>query len=169
MDLHRHPITWQLAARISATRHPVSTTSSGGQPIPPPTARRCRIRRKSPGTTLVPAVKWLNLKAIIPCPYGVALLRFRFRRSIPKRCGGGGGPGGCATGSSPLAVGGGSVGVVGGGCAGYAKPTWQSILGNPNNGVRDVLDVSLFAGDGVWGHSYPLFSRTLQWRVALHG
>ena len=70
--------------------------------------------------------------------------------------GGGGGPSGCATGSSPLAVGGGSVGVVGGGCAGYAKPTWQSILGNPNDGVRDVPDVSLFAGDGVWGHSYTL-------------
>jgi hypothetical protein len=62
---------------------------------------------------------------------------------------GGGGPSGCATGAPDAA------GVVGGTCAGYAKPAWQSgFIGNPSDGVRDIPDVSLFAGDGAWGHYY---------------
>jgi len=60
---------------------------------------------------------------------------------------GGGGPSGCATGIPSI------VGVVGGSCAGWPKPSWQSILGNPNDGVRDTPDVSLFAADGLWGLS----------------
>ena len=45
--------------------------------------------------------------------------------------------------------------MVGGTCQGYAKPSWQTgIPGIPNDGVRDIPDVSLFAGDGVWGHFY---------------
>jgi subtilase family serine protease len=32
---------------------------------------------------------------------------------------------------------------------GYAKPWWQAGLGVPNDGKRDVPDVSLFAGDGL--------------------
>lgn len=40
----------------------------------------------------------------------------------------------------------------------WSKPSWQSVLGNPNDGVRDLPDVSLFAADspsgGTWGHSY---------------
>ncbi|MGC1400797.1 protease pro-enzyme activation domain-containing protein [Candidatus Binatus sp.] len=63
---------------------------------------------------------------------------------------GSGGPSGCATGSPS------SSGVVGGSCAGYAKPSWQSIVGNPHDGVRDVPDVSLFAADGVWNHYYVI-------------
>ncbi len=59
-----------------------------------------------------------------------------------------GGPSGCATGSA------GSTGIVGGSCAGYAKPSWQSLVGNPADGVRDLPDVSLFAANGVWGHYY---------------
>jgi hypothetical protein len=44
---------------------------------------------------------------------------------------------------------------VGGTCAGYAKPSWQSGLnGVPGDGVRDIPDVSLFAGTGSWGHYY---------------
>jgi uncharacterized repeat protein (TIGR01451 family) len=62
--------------------------------------------------------------------------------------GGSGGPSGCATGTPLFA------GVVSGSCAGYAKPSWQSIAGNPNDGVRDLPDVSLFAAAGVWGHYY---------------
>jgi uncharacterized repeat protein (TIGR01451 family) len=62
--------------------------------------------------------------------------------------GGSGGPSGCATGSPVL------TGVVGGTCAGYTKPPWQSIPGNPNDGVRDLPDVSLFAASGLWGHYY---------------
>jgi subtilase family serine protease len=61
---------------------------------------------------------------------------------------GSGGPSGCATGAPS------SKGVVGGSCAGYSKPSWQSILGNPHDGVRDVPDVALFAADGVWNHYY---------------
>ncbi len=61
---------------------------------------------------------------------------------------GGGGPSGCATGAPA------GTGVVGGSCTGYAKPYWQSILGNPNDGVRDIPDVSLFAAVGYWNHYY---------------
>jgi subtilase family serine protease len=61
---------------------------------------------------------------------------------------GGGGPSQCATGTPSAA------GVVGGSCAGWAKPAWQAVLGNPNDGVRDTPDVSLFAADGLWSHYY---------------
>ncbi len=61
---------------------------------------------------------------------------------------GSGGPSGCAAGSS-------STGVVGGSCRGYAKPAWQAgLFGNPNDGVRDIPDVSLFASNGIWGHYF---------------
>jgi len=63
--------------------------------------------------------------------------------------GGSGGPSGCATGSPSQS------GVVGGTCAGWPKPSWQSLVGNPSDGVRDIPDVSLFAANGVWGHYYP--------------
>ena len=61
---------------------------------------------------------------------------------------GSGGPSGCATGIPA------TTGVVSGSCAGYAKPSWQSIVGVPSDGVRDIPDVSLFAANGVWGHYY---------------
>ncbi|HLJ47501.1 MAG TPA: S53 family peptidase [Bryobacteraceae bacterium] len=62
---------------------------------------------------------------------------------------GSGGPSGCATGTPA------ESGIVGGTCQGYAKPSWQAgLAGIPNDGVRDIPDVSLFAGDGVWGHYY---------------
>ena len=61
---------------------------------------------------------------------------------------GSGGPSGCASGSS-------ASGVVGGSCAGWPKPSWQALVGNPSDGVRDIPDVSLFAANGVWGHYYP--------------
>lgn len=64
--------------------------------------------------------------------------------------GGSGGPSGCATGAPAVS----GSGIVSGSCAGYAKPAWQSILGNPKDGVRDLPDVSLFASNGPWGHSY---------------
>ena len=65
---------------------------------------------------------------------------------------GSGGPSGCATGSPSS-----GAGIVSGNCQGWTKPSWQaalSRLGNPNDGVRDVPDVSLFAANGVWGHYY---------------
>ena len=56
--------------------------------------------------------------------------------------GGSGGPSACATGA----------GVT---CAGYAKPSWQSgVFGIPNDGVRDLPDVSLFSAHGLWSHFY---------------
>lgn len=35
-----------------------------------------------------------------------------------------------------------------------AKPSWQSLVGNPGDGQRDLPDLSLFAADGVWNHFY---------------
>lgn len=62
--------------------------------------------------------------------------------------GGSGGPSGCASGAPSVS------GTVSGTCAGNAKPVWQAVFGNPNDGVRDVPDVSLFASNGVWNHDY---------------
>jgi hypothetical protein len=62
---------------------------------------------------------------------------------------GSGGPSGCATGSPSV------DGVVGGTCKGWPKPSWQSLVGNPNDTVRDLPDVSLFAANGLWLHFYP--------------
>jgi subtilase family serine protease len=61
---------------------------------------------------------------------------------------GSGGPSNCASGSPT------TFGVAGGSCQGYAKPSWQTGLsGIPNDGVRDLPDVSMFASDGaMWGH-----------------
>jgi hypothetical protein len=71
---------------------------------------------------------------------------------------GGGGPSQCATGAPSTA------GVVSGSCAGWPKPSWQSVLGNPTDGVRDTPDVSLFAADGLWSHFY-----TFCWSDTAHG
>ena len=60
---------------------------------------------------------------------------------------GSGGPRGCATGVPQV------KGVVGGSCAGYTKPVWQTeVSGMPADRVRDLPDVSLFAANGVWSH-----------------
>jgi subtilase family serine protease len=70
------------------------------------------------------------------------------QREFETTASGSGGPSGCATGAPSRS------GVVGGTCKGYAKPSWQSLVGNPADGVRDLPDVSLFAANGVWGHYY---------------
>jgi subtilase family serine protease len=61
---------------------------------------------------------------------------------------GSGGPSNCFTGVPA------TFGVSNGSCKGYAKPSWQTGLsGIPNDGVRDIPDVSMFASDGAaWGH-----------------
>ena len=61
---------------------------------------------------------------------------------------GSGGPSACATGAPSTQE------VVSGSCAGYAKPDFQTLAGVPNDGVRDLPDVSLFAANGVWAHYY---------------
>jgi subtilase family serine protease len=64
---------------------------------------------------------------------------------------GSGGPSSCATGAPALAT----PDVVSGTCVGAPKPSWQSgVPGIPADGVRDLPDLSLFAGNGVWGHYY---------------
>ncbi len=73
---------------------------------------------------------------------------------------GGGGPSGCATGATAPST----PGVVSGSCQGWPKPSWQALVGNPNDGVRDTPDVSLFAADGLWSHYY-IFC----WSDAAHG
>jgi len=35
----------------------------------------------------------------------------------------------------------------------YGKPSWQSVYGNPSDGLRDIPDVSLFAASGFYGHA----------------
>lgn len=49
-----------------------------------------------------------------------------------------------------------NVGGSGGQSIYFAKPDWQNIgvPGMPADGVRDQPDVSLFAANGIWGHSY---------------
>lgn len=64
---------------------------------------------------------------------------------------GSGGPSACAFGAPDI------PGVVGGTCAGYSKPSFQKLVyGNPKDGVRDLPDLSLFAGNGLWGHYYVI-------------
>jgi subtilase family serine protease len=60
--------------------------------------------------------------------------------------GGSGGPSNCYSGASA------DAGVADGSCAGQPKPSWQKIVGNPDDHVRDIPDVSLFASNGLWGH-----------------
>jgi subtilase family serine protease len=41
-----------------------------------------------------------------------------------------------------------------GSCKGYPKPSWQHVLGNPDDRVRDLPDISLFSAAPVWGHAF---------------
>jgi len=64
---------------------------------------------------------------------------------------GSGGPSGCSSGAPSVS------GVVSGSCQGVAKPSWQTgVKGVPSDGVRDIPDVSLFSGTGIWGHYYVM-------------
>ena len=49
-----------------------------------------------------------------------------------------------------------TVGGGGGQSLIFAKPSFQttSLLGVPNDGVRDLPDISLFAANGIWNHFY---------------
>ncbi len=78
---------------------------------------------------------------------------------------GSGGASGCSSGAPATA------GVVGGSCAGTPKPAWQSgVPGIKSDGVRDLPDVSLFAGNGVWAHYYVVcWSDTAAGGVACTG
>jgi subtilase family serine protease len=65
---------------------------------------------------------------------------------------GSGGPSNCATGASAGGIDG--TTPSNGTCRGWPKPSWQAVLGNPQDGVRDLPDVSLFSADGIWSHLY---------------
>jgi subtilase family serine protease len=72
-----------------------------------------------------------------------------YHTSFLTTIGGSGGPSGCATGKTSL------YGVVSGSCAGWPKPDWQTgFAGMHKDGVRDLPDISLFAGNGIWSHYY---------------
>ncbi len=66
--------------------------------------------------------------------------------------GGSGGPSGCAFGATSQQ----SAAAVSGTCSGYPKPSWQTLVGNPSDGARDIPDVSMFAADGLWGHYFVI-------------
>jgi Pro-kumamolisin, activation domain/Bacterial Ig-like domain (group 3) len=61
--------------------------------------------------------------------------------------GGSGGPSNCAVNTQ---------GVLGSCTQGYAKPSWQSGAGVPNDNLRDLPDVSLFASNGFLGSFYVI-------------
>jgi subtilase family serine protease len=85
-------------------------------------------------------------------PYGTAgFCNSTSGNSFLSTGGGSGGPSGCATGAPATS------GVVGGTCKGYPRPSWQTgVVGLPENSVRNVPDVSLFAANGLWSHFYPI-------------
>jgi subtilase family serine protease len=81
-----------------------------------------------------------------PSAYGADSLCALGYRTVAA---GSGGPSGCASGSPYV------YGIVGGKCQGQAKPSWQTgVAGIPDDGLRDIPDVSLFAANGLWGHYY---------------
>jgi uncharacterized protein (TIGR03437 family) len=55
-----------------------------------------------------------------------------------------------------------TAGGTGGRSASYAKPAWQTGPGVPADGVRDVPDISLFAGSAVSGSFYLFCEADLQ-------
>jgi subtilase family serine protease len=62
---------------------------------------------------------------------------------------GSGGPSTCFTGTPSI------PGVVSGTCRGNPKPPFQrGVPGMPDDGLRDQPDLSLFAGNGLWGSFY---------------
>ncbi|MGA2074447.1 MAG: protease pro-enzyme activation domain-containing protein [Terriglobia bacterium] len=64
--------------------------------------------------------------------------------------GGGGGESNCSSSTTVATVGGTETECI----SGNAKPSWQSGTGVPADGVRDLPDLSLFAGDGSVTNSF---------------
>lgn len=80
-------------------------------------------------------------------PDGFCASSLAIQSGLLEVVGGSGGPSACATGAPSI------YGVVSGTCRGYAKPSWQTgVSGIPQDGVRDIPDVSMFASNGLWGH-----------------
>jgi subtilase family serine protease len=79
---------------------------------------------------------------------GFCLADYLGDASYQTTAAGGGGPSGCATGTPSLLF------IVDGACRGWAKPSWQTVPGNPKDSLRDLPDVALFSADGIWSHFY---------------
>jgi len=73
-----------------------------------------------------------------------------YNANTPDIVAGSGGPSNCASGTDA------SDGTYSSCSAGYLKPSWQTGQGVPNDGVRDLPDVSLFAAAGENDTLYPL-------------
>jgi len=73
-----------------------------------------------------------------------------YNSNSPDIVAGSGGPSNCATGVPA------SNGTYASCTAGYPKPSWQSGNGVPNDGVRDLPDVSLYAAAGENDSFYPI-------------
>ena len=73
-----------------------------------------------------------------------------YNSGIPTIVAGSGGPSNCATGTDA------TDGTYSSCSAGYPKPSWQTGKGVPNDGVRDLPDVSLFAAAGENDTFYPI-------------
>lgn len=73
-----------------------------------------------------------------------------YNSSNPDIVAGSGGPSTCATGIDA------SDGTYASCTSGYPKPAWQSGTGVPNDDVRDLPDVSLFAAAGENDSFYPI-------------
>jgi subtilase family serine protease len=77
---------------------------------------------------------------------------FSLEFALDSATGGSGGPSNCASGTPTYN----NNSITGpGSCQGTAKPSWQAgVFGLPNDGVRDIPDVSMFASNGFWSHAY---------------
>jgi hypothetical protein len=73
-----------------------------------------------------------------------------YRPNNPDIVAGSGGPSNCVTGVDA------SDGTYASCTAGYPKPAWQSGKGVPDDGVRDLPDVSLYAAAGENDSFYPI-------------
>lgn len=77
--------------------------------------------------------------------------------------GGSGGASTCASGANVNPT----TGAYGLCTAGYAKPSWQSGIGVPADGVRDIPDVSLFASSGANLAFWPICASVYDCRADL--
>jgi subtilase family serine protease len=83
-------------------------------------------------------------------PFGLNLANSGvYNANAPDIVAGSGGPSNCASGTDA------PDGTYASCAAGYAKPSWQSGMGVPNDGVRDLPDVSLYAAAGENDSFYP--------------
>ena len=147
----RRPITSLSEEQIFPIHPSTPTVRIGDQATAPRTVRRFLTFLRFPGIIHAQGPLRRSFPAIrmVMDPPVIAPAALASRTGALNTVAGGGGPSGCATGVPADNF------VVGGSCKGYAKPSWQKgVPGIPNDGVRDLPDVSLFAANGLWGHYY---------------